>query len=158
MGGNDTTGTDLNLKSNAPLAQNHPFGVWTDIPDARAGEGDSWFGIGGQADTAIDPELGAPGDEVVKDCGASCTGNSGYFDMDPSTPANGGSVILAQVATPGDCEFTATVYYRSSTGSNQSMDIFVSTVQENGEVLPIEDTITTTMASGLRRNFIGLRH
>ena len=86
VGGNDLTGTDLNLKSNAPLAQNHPFGVWTDIPDARAGEGDSWFGIGGQADTAFDPELGAPGDEVVKDCGASCTGNSGYFDMDPSTP------------------------------------------------------------------------
>ena len=140
VGGNDITGTDLNLKSNAPLAQDHPFGVWTDIPDARAGEGDSWFGIGGQADTAFDPELGAPGDEVVKDCGASCTGNSGYFDMDPSTPANGGSVILAQVATPGDFEFTATVYYRSSNGSNQSMDIFVSTVQENGEYLPIEDT------------------
>ena len=37
VGGNDVTGTDLNLKSNAPLAQNHPFGVWTDIPDAQIG-------------------------------------------------------------------------------------------------------------------------
>ena len=54
VGGNGSTGTDLSLKANAPLAQDHPFGVWTDIPDARAGDGDSWFGIGGQADTKFD--------------------------------------------------------------------------------------------------------
>ncbi|MEC8250496.1 MAG: hypothetical protein VX050_02465, partial [Planctomycetota bacterium] len=33
VGGNETTGTDLILRTNAPLAQNHPFGIWTDIPD-----------------------------------------------------------------------------------------------------------------------------
>ena len=139
VGGNGSTGTDLSLKANAPLAQDHPFGVWTDIPDARAGDGDSWFGIGGQADTKFDPELGLPGDEVVKDCGAGSTGNAGYFDSDPSSPANGGSVVLAQVATPGDFEFSATVYYRKADGSNDSMDIFVSTVEDNGEYLPISD-------------------
>ena len=65
VGGNEITGTDLVLKTNALLAQNHPLGIWTDIPDYRAGVGDSWFGIGAQADTTFDPELGLPNDEVV---------------------------------------------------------------------------------------------
>ena len=89
--------------------------------------------------TPLSIKNSAPGDEVVKKLRRIATGNSGYFDMDPNA-ASRGSVILAQVATPGDFEFTATVYYRSSDGSNQSMDIFVSNRPREREFLPIEDT------------------
>jgi len=93
--------------SGATLVQNAP-GLENlqvqDVPFAASGPGDSWVTVGGNVDAGSSDTTFSPGFLNPAFAGASVINgsffeqleNGGYFDFDPGTPENGGSVIIAQ--------------------------------------------------------------
>ncbi|MHC4810990.1 MAG: hypothetical protein ACYTEV_11590 [Planctomycetota bacterium] len=100
ISGND--GVSALRYSGAELVQNAPGFEHLDIQDrlfVGSQPGDSYVTIGGSFDTAfspgfLDPEF--PGASVIKGSFFEQLDNGGYFDFDPGTAENGGSVLIAQ--------------------------------------------------------------
>jgi uncharacterized protein (TIGR03382 family) len=102
--------------SGAELVQNAPGFEDLDIQDrpfVASGPGDSYVTIGG-FDTAfspgfLDPKF--PGASVIKGSFFEQLDNGGYFDSDPGTPENGGSMLIAQftIASGATATYEATV-------------------------------------------------
>lgn len=74
-----------------------------DVPFAAAGPGDSWVTIGGDVDNGMSDTAFSPGflggngsNSVINGSFFEQLDNGGYFDFNPGTPENGGSVIIAQ--------------------------------------------------------------
>lgn len=106
----------LRFESTAPLVQNAgAFDglVQGDVPSILDGGGDSWVSIGGnvdagQSDTQFSPGfLGGDGvGSMIAGSFFEQTDNGGYFDANPGTQENGGSVIIAQFTLPNEATAT----------------------------------------------------
>ncbi|MFK7960436.1 MAG: hypothetical protein AB8G96_07910 [Phycisphaerales bacterium] len=95
-----------------------------DVPghSAITGPADSWVTIGGDwangmTDTEFSPGfLGDGFDDRIAGSELFFEHNGGYFDFDPGTPENGGSVLIAQFTLPDDVsvlKFSGTFFYVS---------------------------------------------
>jgi uncharacterized protein (TIGR03382 family) len=99
----------------AELVQNAPGFEDLDIQDrpfVGSLPGDSWVTVGGETAFSpgfLDPEF--PGASVIKGSFFEQLDNGGYFDFDPGTPENGGTVLIAQftIAAGATATYEATV-------------------------------------------------
>ena len=103
-------------------------------------EGDSYFTIGGQADTSFSPgflagNTGADG-SVVNGSSFTWENNGGYFDSDPGSGAfdSGSGILVAQltVASGEDITFGGTASYNSEAGDLTFASFSVTTVPAPG--------------------------
>lgn len=109
--------------SGAVLVQDSPgfeASSLQDSPFVASGPADSWVSIGGNVDggvtdTTFSPGFlnGASGVSVINGSFFEQLDNGGYFDIDPGTAENGGSVIIAQftIANGASATYEATVDY-----------------------------------------------
>ena len=91
-----------------------PPTTYSESPKTAASNEERGSGIGGSFDTAfspgfLDPEF--PGASVIKGSFFEQLDNGGYFDFDPGTAENGGSVLIAQftIASGTTASYEATV-------------------------------------------------
>jgi hypothetical protein len=122
--------------SGAALVQDSP-GFETlalqDTPFIASGPADSWVTIGGnfeggQTDTTFSPGFlspAFPGASVINGSFFEQLENGGYFDFDPGTPENGGSVVIAQftIAAGAAGTYEGTVDWQGS-GAGFTSNVF----------------------------------
>ena len=130
--------------SGATLVQDSPGFETLDLQDrpfVASGPGDSWVTIGGNVDSGATDTTFSPGFLSPAFPGASVINgsffeqleNGGYFDFDPGTAENGGSVIIAQFTiAAGDVgTYEGTVDWQGA-GAGFISDVFSVTVPAPG--------------------------
>ncbi len=107
--------------------------IQEDAPSATGAAWDSWLTIGNESfignNTAFSPDfLGGDGiGSVVLGTAFTQANNGGYFNGDPGTPANGGSVLIAQFTVQGFA-YSGTLNWQAPGGPVESSIFTVQTV------------------------------
>lgn len=130
----------LRFESDAALVQAEAVPGLGDTPTAGVTlPGDSWVTIGGDVangltDTFFTPGfLGGPtpGTPLIGGSSFIDAAGGGYFDFNPGTPANGGSVIIAQFTVGADAtylEYEGVVGYLDASTGGQAQQAFVAAI------------------------------
>ncbi|MFK7960437.1 MAG: hypothetical protein AB8G96_07915 [Phycisphaerales bacterium] len=145
ISGNDTV-SPLMFTADRPLVQDTTIFIGTGLHDtpavaAIAGANDSWVTIGGDyangfSDTSFSPGFlgGGPGDLISGSSFVQET-NGGYFDENPGTTENGGTVAIAQFTLAADvsvAEYMGTVDYVNAAGEQISEAFSINLIPAPG--------------------------
>lgn len=135
----------LMFQSDTPLVQDSAI-IGAGLHDtpanpAIAGPNDSWVTIGGDVangltDTSFSPGfLGGPGGDLISGTSFMQADNGGYFDSNPGTAENGGSVVIAQFTLAADvsvAEYMGTVDYVDAAGDQISEAFAINLIPAPG--------------------------
>ena len=105
----------LSLNASSPLINKHLVPtVPADVPGALALPGDSWLTIGDEAtqETSFSPDFLDSNEDangaIVNGSSFTQADNGGYFDSNPSSAEDGGSILIAQFTFAAGSTWTYT--------------------------------------------------